>query len=875
VSEEAKIRGRGSHVLALIPLYIRVFAIVLLAVTAAIVAVNLVSPPPPEFRMKGFPTGLSEDVVATINGYERRESDGVKVKYFITADQATTFADNHQELVNVFLEVFDDTGEQADRITASKAVYVPGDGKEFTAFFAGSVKVNTSDGLEVKTEQVTYKSVDGTVSADENVEFRRENISGRSIGAMVRTHEKRLELLSDVELLATSTGPNFGASDVVAIAASNALYDQDKRQIDLKGNFHANAKRRSNGADEISNFRSGRAVVVLASGSGPAGEVKTFELFDEVAIDTTFVDGRRTAVSSDYALYDRQADRFDLRDRVTIRTVDDARSAVIRAGQAVYEQANGKASLKGDASITQENDVINGREIVANLYPTNRLRAVKVTGESLFKRISPEQVFEVSANSQSASFRENGSLISATATGSAKATFTPTTPGEYSKMTLSSPGSIDLAFGPAGILDNLSTQGRTTLYFDAPGSKPDGTNRQVTADSIRTYFDSDGKNLRRAEAIGDAELLVDPVRPALGSYRTTVNAPRFECEFFAVGNSAKACTAATGTKAVRVPTVAVAGRGNQTLRSDRLLATFGERSRDLERLDAFGSAKFTELERNAIADQFSFTTADEVVRLRGGDTTVWDSQFRARADEIDWDTRSQRSFLRGKVSTTYFKLASTNGAMPFTDTGKPIYVTSQTAEFDSGKKNAMFSGNARGWQESNYVRADMLFVNQADGTMRAEGDVQSLLYRARRNDNKHEAFVPINVSASRMNYDRGNQVLRYEDKVDIRQGSERIFANSAIVYFARGNELSRTEVQGGVTITQPNRRATGDFALYSADDESFVLRGTPARIEDAQRGMSQGSQFTFSRRDNIFVAEGSSPELPTGRTRSVYKINNK
>jgi LPS export ABC transporter protein LptC len=876
VSEEAKIRGRGSHVLALIPLYVRIFAIVLLSVTTVIVVKNLTSSAPAEFRMKGFPTGLSEDVVATINGYERRETDGVNVKYYITADHATTFADNHQELVNVFLEVFDDTGEQADRITASKAVYVPGEGKDFTAYFAGSVKVKTKDGLEVKTEQITYKHADGTASADEAVEFRRESVSGRALGAMVHTIQKRLELLSDVEILATNTGSVYGSSDVVAIASSHASFDQDKHQIDLTGNFHAKTKRQgNNGVLESSNIRAGRAVVVLVNGGGPAGEVGTFELFDDVAIDTTRVDGRKTIISSSYALYDRSAARFDLRDRVSIQTADDVRSAVIRAGQVIYEQANGKASLKGNASITQESDLISGQEIVADLYPANRLKNVKVSGDSFFRRIAPERSFEVTANSQSANFRENGELTGARATGSAKAVLTPTTPGEYSKMSLSSPGSIDLAFGQTGNLDNLSTQGRTTLYFDAPGTKPDGTNRRVTADAIRTYFDAEGRNLRRAEAIGDAELLVDPVRPALGNYRTTVNAPRFECDFFTVGNSAKTCTALMGTKAVRVPTVAVAGRGTQTFQSARLVATFGERSRDLERLDAFGSAKFSELERNAIAEQFSFTTADEVVRLRGSDTTVWDNQFRARADEIDWNTRSQKTFLRGKVSTTYFKLASTNGAMPFTDTGKPIYVTSRTAEIDSNTKTATFSGNARGWQESNYVRADILFVSQAEGRMRAEGDVQSLLYRARRNENKRETFVPINASATRMSYDRGTQLLRYEENVDIRQGPERIIADSANVYFAGVNELSRTEVEGNVTIIQPNRRATGDFALYSADDESFVLRGRPARIEDAQRGISQGSQFTFSIRDSRFVAEGSSPELPAGRTRSVYKINNR
>ena len=52
----------------------------------------------PEFRMKGFPTSLSQDVVAEVDGYERRETDGDDVKYYIKSDHAKIFSDNHQEL---------------------------------------------------------------------------------------------------------------------------------------------------------------------------------------------------------------------------------------------------------------------------------------------------------------------------------------------------------------------------------------------------------------------------------------------------------------------------------------------------------------------------------------------------------------------------------------------------------------------------------------------------------------------------------------------------------------------------------------------------------------------------------------------------------
>jgi hypothetical protein len=75
--------------------------------------------------MKAFPTTLSTDVVGTVNDYERREMEGDVLKYYIKADKGTTFSDNHQELENVYLEVYDAATGLADKITADKAVYIP------------------------------------------------------------------------------------------------------------------------------------------------------------------------------------------------------------------------------------------------------------------------------------------------------------------------------------------------------------------------------------------------------------------------------------------------------------------------------------------------------------------------------------------------------------------------------------------------------------------------------------------------------------------------------------------------------------------------------------------------------------------------------
>ncbi|HEX2640740.1 MAG TPA: hypothetical protein VHL50_09220, partial [Pyrinomonadaceae bacterium] len=122
---------------ARLPKYFRAAAVGVLVLTLLAIGIGFYrARNNTEFRMKGFPTSLSKDVVAEVNAYERREADGDVVRYYIKADKATTFSDSHQELHNVFLQVFDAGGNGFDQITAAKAVYIPEENKNFTAYFA-------------------------------------------------------------------------------------------------------------------------------------------------------------------------------------------------------------------------------------------------------------------------------------------------------------------------------------------------------------------------------------------------------------------------------------------------------------------------------------------------------------------------------------------------------------------------------------------------------------------------------------------------------------------------------------------------------------------------------------------------------------------
>ena len=106
---------------AKLPKYFRAAAVIGLITTVIVIVIAFIFTDNNEFRMKSLPANLSEDVVAEISNFERRETDDQgNLKYFIKADKATTFSDNHQEMENMFVQVFDETGQNSDVITAEK-----------------------------------------------------------------------------------------------------------------------------------------------------------------------------------------------------------------------------------------------------------------------------------------------------------------------------------------------------------------------------------------------------------------------------------------------------------------------------------------------------------------------------------------------------------------------------------------------------------------------------------------------------------------------------------------------------------------------------------------------------------------------------------
>jgi len=382
-----------------------------------------------------------------------------------------------------------------------------------------------------------------------------------------------------------------------------------------------------------------------------------------------------------------------------------------------------------------------------------------------------------------------------------------------------------------------------------------------------------GKDLERAEAVGNAELYIEPVQQTAKNDKKTLTASRFDCEFFESGNMTRTCTATDNAKAVLTPYQPSDKHGTRTMSAQKMVTLFVRETQDVERMDATGDAKFNELDRNGTANSISYTAADEMVRLRGGDPTVWDSRARTKAVEIDSNNATHVSVCRGKVATTYYSQEQTNGAAPFRKVKSPVYISGDRAEIEHDSGRAVYSGSARLWQDDNYVRGDSITLYREEKKMESWGHVQSALYQAKQKTGNSTNVVPVFATAEFMRYSDSERLLHYETNVDIKQGTDRMTSGIADVYLQKEvNEVDRTICQRNVVIVQPNRRGTGEWCQYTTADEVAVLTGNPAHVEDVEQGTTDGNRVTMYRRENRVVVDDTRGSQSPGRVRSTHKI---
>jgi lipopolysaccharide export system protein LptA len=376
--------------------------------------------------------------------------------------------------------------------------------------------------------------------------------------------------------------------------------------------------------------------------------------------------------------------------------------------------------------------------------------------------------------------------------------------------------------------------------------------------------------LKRAQTSGAAQIAIRPASSAPGQ-QTLITAGRFTGRFDQFGQLSAVHGAPDGRILSQNP-----GQPDQVSTSDALDASF-RTGAGIESIVQQGRVFYVDKERKAWADRGRYTPADQMLFLTGSPRVIdGSSTTTARAMRMNRGTGD--AFAEGDVRSTYSELkAQPNGAL--LASSSPIHVTSRSMTAHRSSAVALYTGDARLWQDANLVKAPSIQFDRDHRSMFAEGSptqpVSTMLVEV---DKKGEV-TPVAITSAQLTYTDSERLAHFDEGVEAKGADATITSVKADVYLQpRGQTTNNKALEGPgkidhivarehVVITQPTRRGAGDELVYTAADDKFLLTGGPPSIFDAERGKTTGVSLTFFRGDDRVLVEGNDKSPTVTQTR--------
>ena len=393
----------------------------------------------------------------------------------------------------------------------------------------------------------------------------------------------------------------------------------------------------------------------------------------------------------------------------------------------------------------------------------------------------------------------------------------------------------------------------------------------------------DGKNLKTANSVGAAQILLSNASPstpngnpsksriASTQARTIITAGSFDAKF----SSGNRLSTLTGSAPVKIVS-ATPGQPDRISQSHDLLTTFTKgKTQALEDAIQTGNVQIDEGQRSATADRATFHQATGSMTL-SGNVRYQDPSTGAAltSNTLALNRVTSETVATGEVKTTYAEQKSqSSGAM--LSSSQAVHVTAPQMVLKNTSGLARYSGGARLWQSGNVIQAPLIEFNRSDRTLTASGQDNRRVSTVFLQADKNGKQVPVEITADRLHYDDSQRKAVFDGSVVLQSADSKLRASKTTVILkseserreageniasSAPSEVQSIEAIGNILLEQPGRKATGERLVYTADEQKFVLTGTPGAppsIFDAEHGQVTGVSLTFFNRDGRVLVDSS------------------
>jgi lipopolysaccharide export system protein LptA len=462
-------------------------------------------------------------------------------------------------------------------------------------------------------------------------------------------------------------------------------------------------------------------------------------------------------------------------------------------------------------------------------------------------------------------------------------------------------------------LSQKNTQGKTLVAVASSPSKSEGSTKDQDIEMSAPVMDfivKDGRLLERAETSGPPQIVI--TQPA-ANQKTVVTAAKFTAKFTDKNRLATlhgepdakivSSVIAGGTsvqgKSVPEKTGGVPAQPDRVSTSEVLDVVFLPDG-GVQSITQSGAFTYVDGTEKAWAQRAEYTTADQMLVLSGS-PRVADGGMTTTAQTLRMNRATGDAVADGNVKSTYSDLkARPDGGM--LASSDPIHVTSRSMTAQRSSAIAVYSGDARLWQNANVVQAPTLQFDRDHRSLVAQGvNVGTMLRPVQGGQSpvttqplpqpvstvlvqvdKDGKVTPVHITSARLEYADAERRIFLNGGVTAKTSDATVTAQQMTVFLRPRNEAepnSRTKpematpgqvdrivAEHDVVITQPTRKAIGDRLVYTAADDRFVLTGGPPSIFDAERGQITGDSLTFYRHDDRVLVEGKETSPTVTRT---------
>jgi lipopolysaccharide export system protein LptA len=451
-----------------------------------------------------------------------------------------------------------------------------------------------------------------------------------------------------------------------------------------------------------------------------------------------------------------------------------------------------------------------------------------------------------------------------------------------------------------------------------PAAKSAGSGPQdfeITAPVI-DFTIAQGHFLEHAVTSGAAQITITPPQEppataqtsaAAATQKTVVTAGKFYAQF-ANSDGHDHFTSLHGTPNARIVNSA-SGQPDRVSTSEAVDAAFLPQG-GIDAITQTGNVAYSDGQKpdkltQAWANSAHYTPADQMLVLTGN-PRVTNGGMATTATTVRMNRATGDALAQGDVRTTYSDLKEQPGGALLASSS-PIHVTAHSMTAHNTPGVALYSGNARLWQDANIIQAPTIQFDRDRRFVTAQGTpsqpVQTILVQAEKAQAVQPAAAasesaqaektgksagkatplgqssPIVITAAKLTYADSERKAHYEGGVSAQGTDFTATSKSADAYLlprsqtpgsqalASPGRLDHMVADGDVVVHQPNRRAEGQKLVYTAADDKFVLTGGPPSIFDAEQGKVTGVSLTFFRRDDRVLVDGEARTPVVTQTR--------